>query len=107
MIPSMAAVRQAMMLVEQACAGTVEERARDLVNQAVVNPTRTVEVVLALADMVAASRPPELPTDDVSYERYLKRAHAAFGRGERLEWVTTGEREYQRLRKQRVRKGAA
>ena len=53
MIPSMAAVRQAMMLVEQACAGTVEERARDLVNQAVVNPTRTVEVVLALADMVA------------------------------------------------------
>ena len=48
-----------------------------------------------------------MPTDDVSYERYLKRAHAAFGRGERLEWVTTGEREYQRLRKQRVRKGAA
>lgn len=107
MIPSMAAVRQAHILVEQAVGGIIAERARDLVNQAVTNPARTVEVVLALADMVAAARPPELPTDDVSYERYLKRAHAAHSRGERLEWVIQGEREYQRLRKRTQRKEAS
>jgi hypothetical protein len=111
MIPSLAAVRQACALVDKAHDGDLPDSVhRSLVNQAVVNPVRLAEVVLALAGMVAASRPPELPRNEESYEKYLQRAHAAHARGERLEWVLTGEREYQRLRKERKRqeqKGAA
>lgn len=104
MVPSLAAIRQACSLVDQAQDGDLTELVhRNLVNQAVVNPVRLAEVAVALAEMVAASRPPELPRDEISYERYLKRAHAAHTMGDRSEWVVTGEREYQRVRKQRQR----
>lgn len=103
MIPSLAAVQQAHRLVDLSCDGVIDQEARNLRTQVTTNPMRVVELVFALADMAAVSRPPAIPRDEDGYQRYLKRAHAAHARGERLEWVVAGEREYQRVKKQRLR----
>ncbi|WP_027930741.1 hypothetical protein [Amycolatopsis thermoflava] len=99
----MSLLHQANRLVDLAIDGTLEQEEMALRYQAGANPARLVGLVLVLADMVAAARPPELPYDDPSYQLYLKRAHAAYARGERMEWVVTGEREYQRNRKRNNR----
>jgi hypothetical protein len=66
-----------------------------------------VELVVVLAELAAAHQPEVLDTDEAAHEEHLRLAHAAFTRGLCLEWVITGEREYQRLKKRRLRKGAS
>jgi hypothetical protein len=98
----MAAVRQAYRLVDLAQDGRLDEETRHLLAQAAVNPTRMVDLVVFLAEMVGTVKAPPNPNDE-TYQKYLKRAHAAYTKGVRGEWAVDGEREYQRLRKQRER----
>jgi hypothetical protein len=103
-IASTAAVRQAHGLVDRASAGALDNHLRDLIAQAKVNPMRMVELSVLLAEMVAALQPRE---PAALHAEYLRHAHAAYTRGDRFGWVISAEREYQRLKKRRLRKGAS
>lgn len=119
MIASTAAHRQAAGLVSLADDGRLNDHKRGLIEQARTNPVRTAELIMVLAEMVAALQPvrpaipiPELPPREPDLTvppltRYLRKAHAAYVGGCRLPWAVDGERDYQRLKKrnQRARSG--
>jgi len=87
------------------------------------DPLRLFAVVTALASMVPMDRPVRellewtehldqpakvraIRPRDVSHAEMLRAARAAYKRGAREPWVVEGNREYDRLRKQRRRRQA-
>lgn len=64
-------------------------------------PVRQLQDMAAiLAEELAEAAPPPNPRD---VDNFLRKAHAAFARGQRYRWVRDGERAYQRQVKRRQR----
>ncbi|MGZ4519980.1 MAG: hypothetical protein ACXVXP_00225 [Mycobacteriaceae bacterium] len=69
-----------------------------------VQPEQVTALLVLIAREAAAVRLPSGPrplgrfVPDLLTHEERRRAHAAYERGERAEWVVTGEREYQRNR---------
>lgn len=100
MMPSMDSMRLACRLVDEITEnGSVSMATRNrVVERARLEPGRLADMLLSMAALLADSTPPDLPRDEETFKKYLRRAHAAHTRGERYEWVVVGEREYQRLK---------
>jgi hypothetical protein len=110
---NMRAMQLACRLVDEVLdKGSISDGVRTTyINMARMNPERVADMLISMASMVADATPPDLPQDEQTYRKYLRRAHAAHARGERFEWVVVGEREYQRViqadRRARKKEGAA
>lgn len=90
----------AQRLVNEARQDGLTSRQRDVFLQVQRDPRQAAELLIVLAELVAAERPPLV---DEALRRHLRKAHAAFFRGERDEWVVEGERAYQRNKKRLYR----
>jgi hypothetical protein len=90
----------AQRLVNEAREGVLVGRQRDVFLQVQNDPRRAAELLIVLAELVAAERPPLV---DEALRRHLRKAHAAWFRGERDDWVVEGERAYQRNKKRLYR----
>lgn len=101
MIPSLPARRRAEQLIDAFHEGRLGHLAPYLARQT-SEPRVATELIVALTEIAAEARPPQLPSPDPEeHARYLRAAHAAYRRGERHQWVMDGEREYERLKKRR------
>ncbi|MFI6304316.1 hypothetical protein ACIBCH_20795 [Amycolatopsis thailandensis] len=100
-IASIAAHRQAAGLVALADDGRLSDHMRGLIEQARTNPVRAAELIVVLAETVAALQPVK-PAEELD-PAYLRKAHAAYNAGCRLPWAIEGERDYQRLKKRNQR----
>jgi hypothetical protein len=90
----------AQRLVDEARKGALAGGQHALFQQVRNDPRQATELLIVLAELVASERPPLV---DESRRRLLRKAHAAYVRGDRLHWVIEGEREYQRNRKRITR----
>ncbi len=90
----------AQRLVQEARQDGLASRQKDVFLQVQRDPRRAAELLIVLAELVAAERPPLV---DEAVRRHLRKAHAAYVRGERRSWVVEGERMYQRNKKRLYR----
>lgn len=98
MIISTKALRQTERLIELSADNQLDDHLADLRAQAKADPQRMVELIVKLAERVAATLPPR-PHSPAE----LRRAHAAHTLGDRSFWASEGERVYQREKKRRQR----